>query len=158
MHRIFLNNGVRNGIKGVLSSSSGGIQFFQWNQQFLRWFVHFQKPTSPYTAKPCRLGLFARKQRLYDAIPPTKAPLIQHTRRATYQACCILGEASVCQMEFQSLSDWGWKKKIFGKLFGQHFLRLLRAVNMLMQDRMQWKVQVLSFKSALYSIMYLQLR
>ena len=33
-----------------------------------------------------RLDLFARKQRSYDAIPPTRAALEEHVKRATYQA------------------------------------------------------------------------
>ncbi|KAJ8353186.1 hypothetical protein SKAU_G00207530 [Synaphobranchus kaupii] len=33
-----------------------------------------------------RLDMFARKQRPYEAIPPTQAALLQHVRRATYQS------------------------------------------------------------------------
>ena len=36
-----------------------------------------------------RLDLFARKQRPYEAIPPTRAALIQHTKCAAYQAGCV---------------------------------------------------------------------
>ena len=31
-----------------------------------------------------RLDMFARKQRSYETIPPTKAALVQHTKRAAY--------------------------------------------------------------------------
>ena len=37
-----------------------------------------------------RFDLFARKQRSYDAIPPTRSSLAQHVKRATYQAACVL--------------------------------------------------------------------
>ena len=47
-----------------------------------------------------RLDLFfARKQRSYDLIPPTHAALIEHAKRAAYQAGCIWGQALVCRME-----------------------------------------------------------
>ncbi|CAC5371327.1 unnamed protein product [Mytilus coruscus] len=38
-----------------------------------------------------RLELFVRKQRSYDSIPPTEAALIQHVKRAAYQAGCMWG-------------------------------------------------------------------
>lgn len=46
-----------------------------------------------------RFEMFARKQRSYDSIPPTKAALIQHIKRAAYQAGCI------CQITIKSPSD-----------------------------------------------------
>jgi len=58
-----------------------------------------------------RLDMFARKQRSYEAIPPTRAALIEHAKRAAYQAGCIWGQATVCQMETQNPGDWGWKKQ-----------------------------------------------
>ena len=36
-----------------------------------------------------RLDMFARKQRPYEAIPPTQGALKQHVKRAAYQAGCI---------------------------------------------------------------------
>ena len=33
-----------------------------------------------------RLDMFARKQRPYEAIPPTRGALLRHTKRAAYQA------------------------------------------------------------------------
>ena len=58
-----------------------------------------------------RLDLFARKQRSFDAIPPTRAALIEHTRRAVYQASCIWEQALTCGTEDISPADWGWKLK-----------------------------------------------
>ena len=57
-----------------------------------------------------RLDLFARKQRSYDAIPPTSAALIQHVKRSAYQAGCIWGQATVCKMQTESPANWGWQK------------------------------------------------
>lgn len=58
-----------------------------------------------------RLEMFARKQRSYQAIPPTRAALLQHTKRAAYQAGCVWRQATLCEPEEQSPADWGWTKK-----------------------------------------------
>ena len=57
-----------------------------------------------------RLDLFARKQRSYDAIPPTSASLVQHVKRSVFQAACIWGQATVCKMQIESPANWGWQK------------------------------------------------
>lgn len=57
-----------------------------------------------------RLEMFARKQRPYEAIPPTRAALLQHVKRAAYQAGCIWGQTILRQPETQSPADWGWTK------------------------------------------------
>ena len=46
-----------------------------------------------------RLELLSRKQRSYGSIPPTQAVLIQHNKRAAYQAGCIWCQGTICQME-----------------------------------------------------------
>jgi hypothetical protein len=55
----------------------------------------------------------ATENRSYDSPPPTtQAALIQHIKRAAYQAVCIWGqETTICQMETKSLAYWGWKKQ-----------------------------------------------
>ncbi len=58
-----------------------------------------------------RLELFARKQRSYKSIPPTRAALMQHLKRSAYQAKCIWSQATVCQPETLSPADWGWTKE-----------------------------------------------
>ena len=57
-----------------------------------------------------RLDLFARKQRSYEAIPPTESALLQHNKRAAYQAECVWSQATVCRPEAQSPANWGWIK------------------------------------------------
>jgi hypothetical protein len=52
-----------------------------------------------------RLNLFARKQRSYDAIPPTSAALMEHAKRAAYQAGIIWGQATVTNPEVVSPAD-----------------------------------------------------
>ena len=60
-----------------------------------------------------RMDMYARKQIPYEAIPPTRAALLQHVKRASYQgeAGCIWSQLIVCQPETQSPTDWGWTKK-----------------------------------------------
>ena len=58
-----------------------------------------------------RLDMFARKQRSYEMIPPTQAALVQHTKRAAYQAGCIGSQSTLRQMELESPSEWGWQQQ-----------------------------------------------
>eukprot|EP00745_Piridium_sociabile_P026549 TRINITY_DN4240_c0_g1_i3.p1 TRINITY_DN4240_c0_g1~~TRINITY_DN4240_c0_g1_i3.p1 ORF type:complete len:1496 (-),score=398.92 TRINITY_DN4240_c0_g1_i3:837-5324(-) len=55
-----------------------------------------------------RLDLFARKQRSYDAIPPTRAALMEHAKRAAYQGGIIWGQATVSNPDTGSPANWGW--------------------------------------------------
>ena len=52
-----------------------------------------------------RLDMFARKQRPYQAIPPTRSALLQHVNRAAYQAGCVWSQSTLRQPETQ-----GWAK------------------------------------------------
>ena len=70
----------------------------------------YDKSSTAATVDEARLDMFARKQRPYEAIPPTKAALLQHTKRAAYQAGCVWAQATKCQPEAESPSNWGWQK------------------------------------------------
>ena len=58
-----------------------------------------------------RLDMFARKQRAYDAILPTRAALLQHVKRATYQTGCIWSQSMVREPHIQSPAEFGWNKR-----------------------------------------------
>jgi len=58
-----------------------------------------------------RLDMFARKQRQYDAIPPTRAALHEHIKWAAYQAGCIWGQCLEPLIEIECPADWGWTKQ-----------------------------------------------
>ena len=58
-----------------------------------------------------RLDMFARKQRPYEAIPPTRSVLKQHVKCAAYQAGCIWSQSTVRQPETPIAANWGWNKK-----------------------------------------------
>ena len=55
-----------------------------------------------------RLDHFASKQRTYDAIPPTRAALREHAKRAAYQGGVIWGQATAPNPETSTPADWGW--------------------------------------------------
>ena len=46
-----------------------------------------------------RLDMFARKERSFDAIPPTRAALVQHTKQAAYQAGSIWSQSTLRHMK-----------------------------------------------------------
>jgi hypothetical protein len=72
--------------------------------------VMYDRSSEATCVNDARLDLFARKQRAYDAIPPTQAALKEHVKRATYQAGCIWSQAIISQPEVHSPSNWGWEK------------------------------------------------
>lgn len=57
-----------------------------------------------------RKHLFAKGRQL-DRIPPTKAALIEHVKRAAYQAGHVWGQSCVAQQNLPNPSDWGWTKE-----------------------------------------------
>ena len=42
-----------------------------------------------------RLDLFAHRQKSYEMIPPTESALIEHTKRAVYQAWHVWGQSLI---------------------------------------------------------------
>ena len=54
--------------------------------------------------------MFARKQKPYETIPPTQAALLQHVKRAAYQAGCIWSQSVVRLSEIRNPAEWGWEK------------------------------------------------
>lgn len=69
----------------------------------------YDKSSSLLSVDKTRLDIFARKQRSYDNIPPTKAALIEHVKRAAYQAGFLWGQTLVCQMETVDPGNWDWR-------------------------------------------------
>ena len=55
-----------------------------------------------------RQQLFAQKGRGLDAIPPTKAVLFQHTKRAVYQAGHCWGQACNTNPQLPYSRSWEW--------------------------------------------------
>ncbi|KAG7168438.1 putative nuclease HARBI1-like 24 [Homarus americanus] len=57
-----------------------------------------------------RKKLFSRKSRSLEDLPPTRAALEQHIKRAAYQAGHIWGQATIAFVSLPSPCDWGWMK------------------------------------------------
>ncbi|KAG7168460.1 hypothetical protein Hamer_G002523 [Homarus americanus] len=57
-----------------------------------------------------RKKLFSRKSRSLKHLPPTRAALEQHIKRAAYQAGHIWEQAAIAFVSLPSPCDWGWMK------------------------------------------------
>ena len=54
--------------------------------------------------------LFLKRSRSLDSIPPTKASLEQHVKRAVFPGGCVWGQTLLGQPVLPSPSDWGWQQ------------------------------------------------
>ena len=55
-----------------------------------------------------RKQLFVKKGRQFDAIPPTRAALLEHSKRAVLQVGYIWGQALIPSPTMPNPQDWGW--------------------------------------------------
>ena len=55
-----------------------------------------------------RQDLFCKKGRQMEALPPTRAALLQHVKRAVYQGGYCWGRMFHTTMNLPSPADWGW--------------------------------------------------
>ena len=74
-----------------------------------RFLISSYSPTCPYDQlDKARQYIFSRTSRGFDYLPPTRAALVEHIKRATLQA----GDWSQCLVPLQERanpSDWGWE-------------------------------------------------
>jgi len=61
-----------------------------------------------------RQQLFTNRSRTLENIPPTKAALMHHVMRATFQAGYIWRQSLVRQPLLPNPSQWGWDKQETG--------------------------------------------
>ena len=54
--------------------------------------------------------LFCQRGRAIENIPRTKAALIEHIKRSTYQGAICWGQCLVANQQLPCPSDWGWLK------------------------------------------------
>ena len=71
----------------------------------------YDRSSTAESVDDARLDMFVRKQIPYETIPPTRAALRQHVKRAAYQAGCIWSQSTVRQPEIRSPDNCGWIKK-----------------------------------------------
>ena len=66
------------------------------------------RTSTTFAVDEARFEMFAWKQRQYNAIPPTRAALLEHTKRAAYQGGHVWGQSLNFSQDIPSPEDWGW--------------------------------------------------
>ena len=70
--------------------------------------VLYDRTSALSSVNEARQKLFSRGSRSLENIPPTQAALVQHTRRAAYQAGHVWATCLQREPQLPSPSDWGW--------------------------------------------------
>ena len=88
-----------------------------------------------------RKDLFAQKGTTIELIPPTQAALIQHVKRATYQAGYCWSQSCIAAPEMPSPFVWGSNdtgmgRGCFGHIYSKQLGLVERIASMWMQKRM----------------------
>jgi len=84
----------------------------EWMQPLERFVVLLYDRTSTEEGvNQARKQLFSKKGRAIDGLPPTQAALIQHTKRAAYQAGHCWAQMMTHAPQLPSPSEWGWNRK-----------------------------------------------
>ncbi len=74
----------------------------------------YDRTSSQECVNDARKQLFTQKGRAIDSLPPTQAALIQHIKRAAYQAGHCWAQMMIAAPELPSPSEWGWNKRVEG--------------------------------------------
>ena len=86
--------------------------------------VMYDRTTTTFDINESRLELFARKQRKYDTIRPTRAALLDHTKLATYRGGHVWGQAVSHDQHLPSPGDWEWVKENADGMWIPHWTQL----------------------------------
>ena len=102
--------------------------YFEPIEQFI--VLLYDRTTTHTSVNQARKELFAQKGRAIDIITPTQAALIQHVKRATYQAGYCWSQYCIAAPEMPSPSVWGGRRRTLesGMFFGQIYPKQLRLV------------------------------
>lgn len=73
--------------------------------------LQYDRTSSDECVNDARKRLFTQKGRAIDNLPPSQDALIQHIKRAVYQAGYCWAQMMVASPVLPSPGDWGWKKK-----------------------------------------------
>ena len=71
----------------------------------------YNRTSSLTNVNEVRQELFSKKSRSLDSIPPSRASLEQHVKRAVFQGGYVWGQTLLPQPVLPSPSDWGWKQR-----------------------------------------------
>ncbi len=102
-----------------LALTSADIEVFE------RYVVSLYSSTCPLMeVNHARKQIFAQSSRSFEYLPPTKAALLEHIKRATYQAGYVWGQCLMAEQVLPSPGSWGWTECEYGwEPFGLPFLK-----------------------------------
>jgi hypothetical protein len=75
----------------------------------------YDRTSNEEKVNEARKKLFSQKGRPMDGLPPTQAALIEHTKRAAYQAGYVWAQMFLPNPMLPSPAQWGWLKTIEGE-------------------------------------------
>ena len=85
----------------------------------------FDRTSGLHEVNEARQEMFCQHSRRLEGIPPTRAALEQHVKRACYQAGHVWSQSLVAQPVLPSPSEWGWEKE--GDCWKPHWTDLKEA-------------------------------
>ena len=74
----------------------------------------YDRTSSEEKVNEARKQLFSQKGRPMDGLPPSQAALVEHIKRAAYQAGHVWAQMFVAVPTLPSPSEWGWLQTIDG--------------------------------------------
>ena len=74
----------------------------------------YDRTSTASTVNEARKQLFTRKGRQFDALPPTRAALVEHVKRTVYQAGNVWGQSLAPNPSLPSPQGWGWDARMAG--------------------------------------------
>eukprot|EP00794_Sanderia_malayensis_P004942 gene4942-5588_t len=80
---------------------------FRYLERFVA--LMYDTTTTTYNVNEARKHLFTQKGRQINNIPPTKGALLQHVKRASYQAGFVWGQCLERYSELPSPNAFGWE-------------------------------------------------
>ena len=88
------------------------VDFNDTDEDMLEKFISllYDRSSQSFSVDNTRKKLFSQKNTAFDNLPPTKAALRYHIKRAVYQASIIWGQSLINIPSYHSPEQWGWKK------------------------------------------------
>ena len=74
----------------------------------------YDRTSTQEEVNQARKELFTQKGRHMEGIPPTRAALLEHIKRAAFQAGHVWGQSTLPSPDLPSPSEWGWKRSTTG--------------------------------------------
>ena len=72
--------------------------------------VLYDQSSTEKQVNEARLDMFAWKQKSYEMIPPSQSALLEHIKRAAYQAGHVWDQTLIREPVIPTPAEWGWRK------------------------------------------------